>query len=96
LAVDQILRKAQTFARNGDKAAAENLYREVLNRFPGNRKAAAELQALSRPVIENPPEAELDQLGRGIALCGPAARALSVGRDFAQFGRGDPRRHGPA
>ena len=62
MAVDQILRKAQTFARNGDKAAAENLYREVLNRFPGNRKAAAELQALSRPVIENPPEAELDRL----------------------------------
>jgi predicted O-linked N-acetylglucosamine transferase (SPINDLY family) len=62
VAVDQILRKAQTFARNGDKAAAEHLYREVLNRFPGNRKAAAELQALSRPIIENPSEAELDRL----------------------------------
>jgi len=76
LAVDQILRKAQTFARNGDKAAAENLYREVLNRFPGNRKAAAELQALSRPVIENPPEAELDQLV-----------ALYVARNWAEASR---------
>ena len=76
MAVDQILRKAQTFARNGDKAAAENLYREVLNRFPGNRKAAAELQALSRPVIENPPEAELDQLV-----------ALYVARNWAEASR---------
>jgi predicted O-linked N-acetylglucosamine transferase (SPINDLY family) len=62
LAVDQALRKAQTFARNGDRAAAEHIYRQVLDRFPGNRKAAIELQALSRPVTENPPDAELDRL----------------------------------
>ena len=67
MAIDQVLRKAQTFARKGDKAAAERLYREVLDRFPGNRKAAAELQALSGPATGNPPEAELDHL---VALYG--------------------------
>jgi len=43
-------------------AAAEILYREVLARFPGNKTAAAELQALSSPAADNPPEAELDRL----------------------------------
>jgi len=67
LSVDQTLRKARGLSRNGDKAAAEILYREVLARFPGNKTAAAELQALSLPVTENPPEAEL---GRLVALFG--------------------------
>src|SRR3954466_866491 len=62
LSVDQALRKARGLSRSGDVAAAELLYRDVLARFPGNKTAAAELQALSRPVTENPPEAELGQL----------------------------------
>lgn len=62
LSVDQALRKARGLSRSGDNVAAELLYREVLARFPGNRTAAAELQALSPPVTENPPEEELNQL----------------------------------
>jgi predicted O-linked N-acetylglucosamine transferase (SPINDLY family) len=62
LSVDQTLRKARTLARTGDKTAAEQLYRTILDRFPGNRTAAAELQALAAPVTHDPPEAELDRL----------------------------------
>ncbi len=89
LAVDQALRKAQTFARNGNKAAAEQIYRELLERFPGNRKAAAELQALARPVTENPPEAELDRL---VTLYGEQrwAEALHhAGLLLARYPRGE-------
>ncbi len=60
--VDQTLRKARGLTQKGDKTAAEQLYRAVLDRYPGNRKAAAELQSLLSPIIENPPETELDQL----------------------------------
>jgi len=67
LSVDQTLRKARSLSRSGDVAAAEILYREILARFPGNKTAAAELQALSAPATENPPEAELERL---VALFG--------------------------
>src|SRR6478609_5118572 len=62
MSVEQILRKARGLSAKGDAAEAERLYKEVLGRFPGNRKAAAELQALLAPVIDNPSDAELERL----------------------------------
>ena len=89
MAIDQVLRKAQTFARSGDSAAAERLYREVLERFPGNRKAAAELEALSRPATANPPETELDQLVALYAARNWAEALRFADRLLARYPRGE-------
>jgi len=62
MSVDQAFRKARTLAASGDQAEAERLYREVLERFPGNKKAQTELEALFAPRIENPPQETLDSL----------------------------------
>ncbi len=43
---DQALRKARSLARAGNFREAETLYRSVLDRFPANRRAQEELQAL--------------------------------------------------
>lgn len=56
MSVDQALRKARSLSP--EEAAA--LYREMLDRFPANKRVQAELQALTRPKIVNPPVAELD------------------------------------
>jgi len=89
LSVDQALRKARALSRSGDNAAAELLYRDVLARFPGNKAAAAELQALSPPLTENPPEAELDQL---VALFGAqnwTGASHHADQLLAQYPRGE-------
>jgi len=62
--VDEALRKARTLSRGGDDAAAESLYRAILEKFPANRRALEELQALCAAKRENPPQEELDALGR--------------------------------
>ena len=89
MSVDQALRKARALSRHGDKAGAESLYREILDKFPGNRKVAAELQALAAPVTESPPEAELDRL---VALYGERrwAEALHhAGRLLVHYPHGE-------
>ena len=62
MSVDQALRKGRTLCRSGAIEDAERVYREVLARFPTNRRLLDELDALSRPRIANPPQAELDAL----------------------------------
>ncbi|HEY1125381.1 MAG TPA: tetratricopeptide repeat protein [Sphingobium sp.] len=62
MSVDQAFRKAQAAAAKGDNGEAERLLREVLERFPGNRKAQAELETLLAPKLENPPQDVLDNL----------------------------------
>ncbi|PJE34199.1 hypothetical protein CVM52_23535, partial [Pseudooceanicola lipolyticus] len=44
--VAQTLSHAGRAAKAGDLAAAEALFRQVLERYPGNRKARAGLKAL--------------------------------------------------
>jgi len=78
MSVDQALRKARALAHAGDTAAAEQIFRSVIERFPGNKAAAAELLALSMPVLENPPESDLDRL---VALYN--ARDWEKGLDLA-------------
>lgn len=62
MSVDQALRKARALAKNGQGEEAQDFCREILERFPGNRRAMLELQALLAPRIENPPQFELDGL----------------------------------
>ncbi|KQX25928.1 MULTISPECIES: O-linked N-acetylglucosamine transferase, SPINDLY family protein [unclassified Sphingomonas] len=56
MSIDQALRKARSLSP--EEAAA--LYREMLGRFPANKRVQAELEALTRPAIVNPPVGELD------------------------------------
>src|SRR5262245_35907459 len=62
MSVDQAFRKAHAAAANGDPGEAERLYREVLERFPGNKQARVELEALLAPKLENPPEETMASL----------------------------------
>jgi protein O-GlcNAc transferase len=56
MSIDQALRKARSLS----PAEAAVLYREMLERFPANKRVQAELEALSRPEIINPPVDQLD------------------------------------
>jgi protein O-GlcNAc transferase len=56
MSIDQALRKARSLSPE----EAGTLYREILDRFPANKRVRAELQALTRPAIVNPPVGELD------------------------------------
>lgn len=78
MSVEQALTKGRTLCRNGAVADAERVYREVLERFPTNKRLLAELHALTTPKIENPPQADLDAL---VALYGQ--RRLGEARDRA-------------
>ncbi len=49
LTVDEAIRKAGTLAAQGQKADAETIYREILERFPANRRALDGMQALLAP-----------------------------------------------
>ena len=49
LSVDQALIKAKTFAKKGAPDQAMQLYRAVLKRFPGNKRAIEGLKSLTRP-----------------------------------------------
>lgn len=65
MSVDQAFRKAQSAVANGNSGEAERLLRDVLERFPGNKKAQAELEALMKPVLQNPPQ---DVMAKLVAL----------------------------
>ena len=58
MSVDQALRKARSLP--ADEAVA--IYREMLERFPANRRVRQELESLIRPAIRNAPGAELDRI----------------------------------
>lgn len=60
MSVDQALRKARQLARDGALEEAAGLCNDLIARFPGNRRAMAELHALTKPRIENPPTAQMD------------------------------------
>jgi len=46
LTVEQALRKAATLQKGGQRESAENIYRQILQRFPDNRRAADALRGL--------------------------------------------------
>jgi len=63
LSVDQAIRKAATLAAKGQKAEAATIYRDVLQRFPANKRALDGIRELEPPV----PDANA-LLNRGNAL----------------------------
>ncbi|MGR6431946.1 sulfotransferase [Rhizobium sp. PAMB 3174] len=63
LSIDKSLSKAAKLARAGDLQAASDIYRDVLEAFPANRRARQELDALNaRRPKEMPPRADYDRL----------------------------------
>ncbi|PFG62811.1 Flp pilus assembly protein TadD [Thioclava sp. ES.031] len=86
--VDKILLAARGHAKRGEIAQAEVLYREVLERFPGNKRAKAGLEALAQASkakpAGGPPRALVQQLmglmqaGRNRELVHQANRALGM------------------
>ncbi|OWY05442.1 hypothetical protein B6V75_04815 [Thioclava sp. F1Mire-8] len=89
--VDKMLLAARGHAKRGEYRQAEALYRDVLGRFPGNRRAKAGLEALAQVSkaipAAGPPRALLQQLmglmqtGRNRELVQQTKRAL---REFPE------------
>ena len=66
LSVDQMLMKARSHEKRDEIADAKKLYQTVLLSFPQNKRAQDRLAALNKSqqnnVIQNPPQALIDQL----------------------------------
>ena len=68
LSVDKALRKAQSHIKAGELAEAEELYKQVLSRFPKNKKAIQGYQKLKAGITSKgstdskPPQEQIDEL----------------------------------
>ena len=68
LPVDKALRKAQSHIKAGELAEAEELYKQVLSRFPKNKKAIQGYQKLKAGITSKgstgskPPQEQIDEL----------------------------------
>lgn len=91
--IDRTLSQARSFAKRGDLMRAEELYRDVLARFPQNPRALSGLRALADDM-------SADTAGHGRATFGrssgrmpetrsPAARAVDRGRRMMVAARPD-------
>ena len=60
LSVDQAIRKANRLAKKGEGQLAEQIYKGVLERFPGNKRAIAGLRSLKNPQADK--DSQVDQL----------------------------------
>jgi len=66
LPVEKALRKAQSHIRAGELAEAEELYKQVLSRFPKNKKAIQGNQKLKAGITSKgsanfkPPQEQID------------------------------------
>ena len=70
LSVDKALRKAQSHLKNGELAEAESLYKQVLSKFPKNKKAIQGYHKLKAGITSKgslssePPQEQIDELIR--------------------------------
>ena len=68
LSVDKALRQAQSHLNNGELAEAESLYKQVLSKFPKNKKAIQGYQKLKAGITlkgslgNEPPQEQIDEL----------------------------------
>ncbi len=66
MSINQALRKAESFVKKGDFGSAEDLYSDVLSKFPNNKRAQIGLASLRDPSSINtqtaPPQAQLIEL----------------------------------
>ena len=91
LSVDRTIARAKGLAKRGAFAEADRLYRNVLQRYPGNRRAAEGLEALRKPAAPASPRSRSDyaeRARRAIALERAGQReearatAFAVARDY--------------
>ena len=68
LSVDKALRKAQSHLKAGELAEAEALYKEVLSKFPKNKKAIQEYQNLKLGITSSTSEPPQEQVQKLISL----------------------------
>ena len=68
LSVDKALRKAQSHLKAGELAEAEALYKEVLSKFPENKKAIQEYQNLKLGITSSTSEPPQEQVQKLISL----------------------------
>ena len=68
LSVDKALRKAQSHLKAGELAEAEALYKEVLSKFPKNKKAIPEYQKLKLGITSSTSEPPQEQVQKLISL----------------------------
>jgi tetratricopeptide (TPR) repeat protein len=88
LSVERMLSRAQAMARGGSFLEAHRLYRDVLSRYPENRRAAEGLRALQTPTVVGNralAKAAEEGLARVLALAraGRSAEALDACRALA-------------
>ena len=68
LPVEKALRKAQSHIKAGELAEAEELYKQVLSKFPKNKKAIQGYQKLKAGITSKgasssePPQGQVDEL----------------------------------
>jgi predicted TPR repeat methyltransferase len=68
LSVDKALRQAQSHLKAGELAEAEELYKQVLSKFPKNKKAIQGYQKLKAGITSKgsvnsePPTEQIDEL----------------------------------
>ena len=68
LSVDKALRQAQSHLNAGELAEAEELYKQVLSKFPKNQKAIQGYQKLKAGITSKgslgnePPQKKIDEL----------------------------------
>ena len=75
LPVDKALRKAQSHIKVGELAEAEKLYKQVLAKFPKNKKAIQGYQKLKVEITSKgsscsePSQKQIDEVVRGGPVC---------------------------
>jgi protein O-GlcNAc transferase len=90
LPVDKALRKAQSHIKAGELAEAEELYKQVLSRFPKNKKAIQGYQKLKAGITSKgstdskPPQEQIDELV-GLYNQGQMAAVLDLAQVLTQL-----------
>ena len=94
--LETLLIKAKSAARRGDADDARALYRQVLDRFPANKRALAALQALDAPPEAANSNGGTPQQRRYDAMVAAyqAGRMADCARDGALLARECPHVHG--
>ena len=92
--VDKALRKAQNHIKAGELAEAEELYKQVLSKFPKNKKAIQRYQKLKAEIASDTssstelPQEQVDQLNepykQGKHSLGQMAQALVLAETLTQ------------
>ena len=90
LSIDKVLRKAQSHIKAGELTEAEELYKQVLSKFPKNKKAIQGYQKLKAGISvkgsskSEPPQEKIDELV-GLYNQGQMAAVLDLAQVLTQL-----------